>query len=140
MQHVVIVFHECRRTPRARENIKSPAGGGDSLLDEWYAELFVVLDAESSQGFIAFLDIGVAAAREITTVNVCPCQLVAETEFFVEICIQDLALFFFRQNGKHFRGSVCRSAERKTARDPECIFRRKTRSRLQAGTDKHSQL
>src|ERR1043165_5699860 len=78
VQHVVVVFHERRRAPRASENVETIARRRDDLLDEGNAELLVVLDAERLQLFVAFVDVSVTGAREVATVNVGARERVAD--------------------------------------------------------------
>src|SRR6185436_1930702 len=77
-KHVVVVFHERRRAPRACEDVEPTASRRERLFDKRNAKLFVMIDAERLQLLIAFLHVRVAAAREVTTVNVGPGERIGD--------------------------------------------------------------
>ena len=85
MKHIVVVLHECRWTPGTAKDGELASGRGQRLFDKGNPKLLVMLDAEGLQLFVAFSYIGVAATREIATVNVGSCQRV--TDAFVDIKI-----------------------------------------------------
>ena len=110
MQHIVVVFHECRRAPGAGKDVKFSARHCQRLLDERDPISPVMAQAEGFQLFVALIYVGVAGAREITTVNVCAGKLVANAFLVVEISGQNLALLLFRQHRKRFGRSVSQSS------------------------------
>src|SRR5689334_8563655 len=95
-QHVVVVFHERRRAPRAREDVEPVAGRRDYLLDKGNAEFLIVRDAERLQLFVAFVDVGVTAAREVATVNVRARECVADARLATVVCVEKFLLLWFR--------------------------------------------
>jgi hypothetical protein len=110
VQNIVVVFHECRRAPRTREDIQPSATGGQHFLDKRYAEFLVVSDAERLQLFVALIDVRVTTTREVATVNVGARQLVANTAGLVEMRIEKFALFGLWQHGKRLRRSIGQSS------------------------------
>src|ERR1044072_5406905 len=129
VQNVVVVFHERRRAPRAREDIELAFGGGENFLDEWNPILLVVRKTERTEFFVAFVDVGVNAAREITTVNIRAREFVADASLLVEVCIDKFALLLFREFGERFGGGV-----------GQCATDAEERLKLPAGIDKHADL
>src|SRR6185312_7429765 len=109
-QHVVVVFHESRRAPGTGEDVEFSARGSQRLFDKWYSILPIVADAERLQTLVALSYVGVAAAREITTMNICPRQLVPNAALFVEVGIQKLLLLFLRQHCKRLSRSIGQSS------------------------------
>ena len=110
MKHVVVVFHECRWTPGAAKDGEFSSGRGQRLFDKGNPKLLVVVDAEGLQFLVAFVDIGVAATREIATVNVGSGQRVTDAVVGIEIGIEDFLLFSWRQFGKRFSGGIGKCA------------------------------
>ena len=95
VKHVVVVLHECRRTPGAAQRCELSAGRGQRLFDERNAKLLVMLDAERLQLLVAFVDVGVAATREIAAVDVGSGERVADACVDIEIGVQEFLLFAF---------------------------------------------
>src|ERR1041385_3508353 len=102
MKHVVVIFHECRWTPRTAEDVELSARRCYCLFDKWNPKLLVVLDAERLQLLVALVYVGVARIREITTVNVRSRERVADAFIGIEIGIQQFLLFHGRKFGEGF--------------------------------------
>src|SRR5205814_1617198 len=61
MKHIIVVLHECRRTPGAGKKGELTSGRGQRLFDKWNPKLPVVADAEGLQPLVTFVYIGIAA-------------------------------------------------------------------------------
>ena len=91
--------------------------------------MFVVVDAERAQLFVAFVYIGVAVAREIAAVNVGSCERVTDAFAVVEVSSENFLLLSLRQFRKHF----CRCIS-------ECATDSNNRLKSFCGIDEHADL
>src|SRR5438132_5607979 len=85
VKHIVVVLHEGRWTPGAAKDVELPSGRSQRLLYKRNPKLFVMVDAERVQLLVAFVYVGVAAAREITTMDVGSGQRVADAGAGIKI-------------------------------------------------------
>src|SRR5207248_228432 len=67
-------------------------------------------DAERLQFLVAFGDVGVTAAGEVATGNVSSGERVTDSFLLLEVSVQNLLLFIFRQFGESFACAVVQSA------------------------------
>src|SRR5262249_34005861 len=80
------------------------------LLHEGNAELLVVVDAEGLELLIAFVDIRIAATREIATMNVGASERITDAVVGIEIGIQKFKLFCGGQFCKGLRCGIGKCA------------------------------
>ena len=85
MKHIVVVLHESRWTPGAAKDAELPSGRCQRLFHKGNSKLPVMVDGKAAQLLVAFVNIGVTGAREITTVDVGPGQRVADARAGIEI-------------------------------------------------------
>ena len=71
-----------------------------------------MVDAEGLELLVAFIDVGVAAGREIAAVDVGSSQRVANASGGIEISVQKFPLFGSRNLGKHLGGGIRERAAR----------------------------
>ena len=102
LQHILVIFHKCRRTPWACIQWKCPTCRLNRFFNQRDAERMVVVDAECFQLLVLIRDIGKTCAAEVATVDRNPCQGIADAVFGIVIGFQEFALFAFRKPGKDF--------------------------------------
>jgi hypothetical protein len=106
VQHVVVVLHECWRAPGTGEQLEPVATRGHRTLDERDLELEVVRDRERFERSVALVDVGVAAAREVATVDVGSGEGVSDPALGIVVRCQHLSLLGFRQFRERLRRGV----------------------------------
>ena len=105
-QHVFVVFHEGGGTPRTGIEHQGSPGGFRGPLDQRNPDLPVMVNVKSGQRRVPLLNIGIAAAAEITAVNGGPHQRVADALLPVVVSRKELLLFFERKAGKHLGAGI----------------------------------
>ncbi len=105
-QHVVVVLHEGGRAPRTGIKHQGAPGGFRSRFDQRNPELPVMVNVKGGQCRVPLLDIGIAAAAEITAVDGGPHQRIADALLPVIICREELLLLFRRKAGEHLGAGI----------------------------------
>ena len=81
VQHIVIALHPSRRTPRTDEQGEILACSNQGFLDEGDSIFFIMRNAKAAQFLVAFLDVGIALAGKVATIDMGAPQRIANAIF-----------------------------------------------------------
>src|SRR5437773_11576977 len=106
VEHVVVVLHIGGRAPRTGEQLELVPARRKRALDQRNLVLEIRRDVETAESLIAFGDVRIARAREVTAVDVRPGERVADAALWTVVRVEQLRLSFRRYLGACLRGGI----------------------------------